>query len=186
MTPLTFSDLMPATLVAAALLASWNDYRRHRVPNWLNAAVLTSGLIAQGAFPGGHGLTFALSGVFVGLAPLMLLWCMRAMGAGDVKFMAALGAWLGPQMTLHALVVGCLLGGVLAMAMIAARRNWRVATANVGVMMTKMTSVKTAFSEFGSVASLTSSGQVLPYAIPLSIGTLVVVFSNYIGWWEAL
>ena len=78
MTPLTFSDLMPATLVAAALLASWNDYRRHRVPNWLNAAVLTSGLIAQGAFPGGHGLTFALSGVFIGLAPLMLLWCMRA------------------------------------------------------------------------------------------------------------
>lgn len=186
MPPLTYSNLMPATLVLGAILASWNDYRRHRVPNWLNAALLTTGLIAQCALPGGHGAAFALSGLAVGLVPLMLMWCMKAMGAGDVKFMAAIGVWLGPQQTLNALVVGGLLGGVMALALIAARRDWRVATANLGVMMTKMTSVKTAFGEFGSVASMSSSGQVLPYAIPLSIGTLMVVFSNFFGWWEAL
>jgi prepilin peptidase CpaA len=177
---------MAAIVVCAALIASWNDYRRHRVPNWLNGALLLTGLVAQAFFAGLPGLQRALCGVFIGTAPLFVLWMMKGMGAGDVKFMAALGAWLGPQMTLHALVVGGLVGGAMAMVMLVVQRNWRQTSVNMGVLVTKMSSLRTAFGEFGSAGSMGSNGGVLPYAIPLSIGALVVVFSNYFGWWEVL
>lgn len=163
---------MVATLVCATLIASWNDYRRHRVPNWLNASLLAAGLAVQGLFAGWPGIRAAMGGMFVGMAPLLVLWLMKGMGAGDVKFMAAIGAWLGPRMTLEALLVGGLAGGVMALAMIAARRNWRQTVTNVGLVLSR--------------AGGTSSTVFLPYAIPLSIGTLVVAVSNYLGYWRVL
>jgi len=183
---LGYSEWMAAILVCAALVASWNDYRRHRVPNWLNAAVLGTGLATQALFGGWSGVQAALAGIFVGFAPLLLLWLMKAMGAGDVKFMAAVGAWLGPQMTLWALVVGGLAGGVMALAMIAVQRNWRQATANMGALAAKASYFGMAFGGTGGVPALSASRAVLPYAIPLSIGTLVVVLSEYFGWWRVL
>jgi prepilin peptidase CpaA len=183
---LGYTEWMMAMLVCAALLASWNDYRRHRVPNWLNAGLLASGLAAQTLFGGLAGLQTALAGAALGLAPLFVLWSMRAMGAGDVKYMAGLGAWLGPRLTGEALIVGGLLGGIMALAMMALQRNWRQATANMGLLAAKVSSVRTAFGETGSVSSLAASSAVLPYAIPLSIGTLWVVLSDYLGWWRVL
>lgn len=181
-----YMEWMAAIVVCAALAASWSDYRRHRVPNVLNAALLLGGLFSQAWFFGWIGVQQSLFGVAVGAGPLLLLWMMKAIGAGDVKFMGALGAWLGPQMALNALVVGGLVGGVLAVGMLAARGNWRQTTLNMGVLVTKMTNLRTAFSEFGSVQSVSASGGVMPYAVPLSIGTLVVVFVNYFGWWKLL
>ena len=54
---------------------------------------------------------------------------------------------------------------------------------NMSLIMTKMRSWKTAFSEFGSVKVLKSTSQLLPYGVPLSIGTLVVMFSQGASWW---
>ncbi|HUN80332.1 MAG TPA: A24 family peptidase [Phycisphaerae bacterium] len=181
-----YMEWIAAIVVAGAIAASWNDYRRHRVPNLLNAAILLAGLFIQSAFFGWSGLQQGLWGVAVGAGPLFILWMMKAIGAGDVKFMGALGACLGPHMTLNAVVVGGLVGGVMAIAMLAAQRNWRQTSMNMGVLVTKMSSLRTAFGEFGSVQSMCTSGGVMPYAIPLSIGSLVVVFANYFGWWKVL
>ena len=132
-----YSESMVATLVCATVIASWNDYRRHRVPNWLTGSLLAAGILEQGLFAGWPGLQRALGGMLVGMVPLLVLWMMRGMGAGDVKFMAAVGAWLGPKMTLEALLVGGLAGGVMALALIAARRNWRETATNVGVLLSR-------------------------------------------------
>ncbi|MFH1418466.1 MAG: A24 family peptidase [Planctomycetota bacterium] len=182
-----FGELMLAIVVPTALAASWMDYRFHRVPNSLNAAIAATGLAAQSAFFGWSGLSAALLGMLVGFGMLVLLWAIKGMGAGDVKFMAAIGAWLGPVMAFYAVCVGALIGGALALALIAARRDWCQAYANLGVLMAKVSSTKTAFSEFGSAKSMTRPGvSVLPYAIPLSLGALIVLVSNYSGWWEVL
>ncbi|MFQ5429819.1 MAG: prepilin peptidase [Phycisphaerae bacterium] len=181
-----FLDLMVAVLVPAMVCASWNDYRFHRVPNWLNAVIAVTGLAAQASWLGWPGVQAGLLGVLVGFAPLFVLWAMRGMGAGDVKFMAAIGAWLGPEMTFHAVVAGGLMGGLIAVGMIAWRRSWRQTSTNLGLLLTKVGTLRTAFSEYGSTRQLSASAAVLPYAIPLSIGTLFVLVSNYSGWWEVL
>lgn len=177
---------MIAVLVPAMLIACWNDYRSHRVPNGLNAALALAGLAAHGWLGGLAGLWHSAAGLAVGFGLLFGLWLVRGMGAGDVKFMAALGAWLGPQLTLYAVIAGGLVGGVMALAMILVRGRWRESFFNLGILVTKCSSVRTALSDFGSARSFAGQAGMMPYAIPLTIGTSIVMVGSYTGWWGIL
>jgi len=154
-----------AILVPGILLASWVDYSQRRVPNWLNLALIITGFVAQGWFYGSVGLTTALWGMLVGFGLLIVPWLMHGMGAGDVKLLAAIGVWMGPKLTLYSFVLGALLGGICA------------------VILTKCTTRHALFSEFGSVQSFGASTQLLPYGVPLSAGTLLVLAARLFGWW---
>jgi Flp pilus assembly protein protease CpaA len=109
-------ELTLAILIPALLYASWIDYSERRVPNWLNAGLAAAGLIMQGVFFGWPGVASGALGLLVGLGVLILPWAMHGMGAGDVKLMAAIGAWLGPWLTLLSFAAGGLIGGVVAVA----------------------------------------------------------------------
>ncbi len=183
MDTVSYFQLTVAFLVPSVLLASWIDLRNHKVPNWLNLFLILSGLVAQTLFNGWAGLGAALLGMLVGFGLLIIPWLMHAMGAGDVKLMAAIGVWLGPTMTLQAFCIGAVLAGIIAIVMIVAGRRLWQAFFNLSLIMTKLTSFKTAFSEFGSVKVLQSTSQLLPYGVPLSIGALVVMFSQGANWW---
>ena len=184
MESLGFWHVAIAVLLPGVVLASWIDWRYRKVPNWLNLSLILSGLIAQVIFHGWSGLWMGLLGMLLGFGLLIVPWLMHAMGAGDVKLMAAIGVWLGPLLTLRAFCVGAILAGAIAVAMIVlGRRLWQ-AYANLGLIMTKLNSWKKAFSDFGSVQALKSSSQLLPYGVPLSIGTLIVMFSRGASWWN--
>jgi prepilin peptidase CpaA len=181
-----YSEVMLAAIIPAALVASWKDYREHRVPNWLNAAIALTGLTTQAAFGGWPGLENGLKGMLLAFGMLILFWAIKGMGAGDVKFMAAIGTWLGPDMTVSAVMVGVLLGGLIAVGMIVCRRRWQETFSNFGILAAKVSNATTAFSDFGSARSLSGKSALLPYAIPLSMGTLIVAITVYSGWWERL
>ena len=184
MESLGFWHVAIAVLLPGVVLASWIDWRYRKVPNWLNLSLILSGLTAQVIFHGWSGLWMGLLGMLLGFGLLIVPWLMHAMGAGDVKLMAAIGVWLGPLLTLRAFCVGAILAGAIAVAMIVlGRRLWQ-AYANLGLIMTKLNSWKKAFSDFGSVQALKSSSQLLPYGVPLSIGTLIVMFSRGASWWN--
>lgn len=170
-------------LVPGVLLASWIDYAERRVPNWLNALLAAAGLVAQGAYFGWSGLATGLLGLLVGFGVLIVPWMMHGMGAGDVKLMAAIGVWFGPWMTLVSFALGAVLGGVIAVAMILWRRRGTEAWANMGVILLKVQSRDTVFSEFGSAKSLGESPQLLPYGVPLTIGSLIVLSGQVFQWW---
>ena len=116
---LTLMVLAPALLVASII-----DYRQHKVPNWLNGALAAGGLIVQGVCHGWWdgqqylGVGGALLGVAVGLATLIVAWAMGGMGGGDVKLMAAIGAWVGPWVCFVSFCAGAMIGGVIAVAII--------------------------------------------------------------------
>jgi prepilin peptidase CpaA len=177
-----FPEVTLLVLVPGILYAAWIDYAQRRVPNWLNAALALAGLTAQTVFFGWSGLLDGFLGLLVGFAVLILPWAMHGMGAGDVKLMAAIGAWLGPVLALWAFAVGAILGGVIATAMIVSSGRSREALANLGLIAAKVSQRATLFSEFASAKSMTEGGMVLPYGVPLTIGTRVVVFSGYFGW----
>jgi prepilin peptidase CpaA len=181
-----YAEVMLAAIVPAALLASWKDYREHRVPNWLNAAIALTGLATQATFGGWAGLENGLKGMLLAFGMLVLFWAIKGMGAGDVKFMAAIGAWLGPDMAVGAVMVGALLGGLMAVGMIIRRRRWKETLSNFQILAAKVTNTRMAFSDFGSAKSLSGKSALLPYAIPLSMGTLIVAITAYSGWWERL
>lgn len=173
-----------AILVPGVILASWIDYAQRRVPNWLNAALIVLGFAAQAYFHGLGGMTAGLFGLLVGFGVLIIPWAMHGMGAGDVKLMAAIGVWFGPWMTLVSFAVGAVLGGIIAVVMIVSSGRLQAACANVGVLMVKMQSRETAFGEFGSAKSFAAGGsQLLPYGVPLTIGSLIVLAGQVFQWW---
>jgi prepilin peptidase CpaA len=54
---------------------------------------------------------------------MILFYVMGGMGAGDVKLMAAVGAWIGPAAVLVLFVIAALFGGIYAAVM-----TWRHGT----------------------------------------------------------
>src|SRR3954447_1070425 len=92
--------LVTAVLVEAAII----DGRQLRVPNWLTYHFALGGL-AFAAWSGGTaGGLWALAGLGVGLSLVLPLYAIGGMGAGDVKLLAGVGAWMGPTAAIGAFV----------------------------------------------------------------------------------
>lgn len=172
-----------AILGPGILLAAWIDYSQRRVPNWLNLALIVSGFGVQGVFHGGSGLLDGGLGLLVGFGVLIVPWMMHGMGAGDVKLMAAIGVWFGPWMALISFCVGAILGGVIAVVMITSTGRVRQAWANLGIIALKMSRRETMFGEYGSAKSFGSTSQLLPYGVPLTIGSLGILTGQVLQWW---
>jgi len=99
---------------AAVAVASVTDWRSRRIPNLLTFPLALLALIANGVVGGWSGAVCSLVGLVVGLVFFLLLMMLGAMGPGDVKLMAALGALLG---IVHVFWIGlftAVMGGVLA------------------------------------------------------------------------
>ena len=71
-------------MIPGVLLASWIDFSKRKVPNWLNASLILLGFIAQGYFNGLGGVESGALGLLVGFGVLIVPWLMHGMGAGDV------------------------------------------------------------------------------------------------------
>lgn len=110
-------------LAVLLLAATWSDLRHRRIPNTLVLAGAACALLIQIALPQGNGFASMLPGAIglqaalkgMGLALLLLLpvYAMGALGAGDVKLMAMVGAFLGAQTTLVCIVLSMAAGGFL-------------------------------------------------------------------------
>lgn len=165
-------------MVPGILWASWIDYKERRVPNWLNATIAAVGFVAQAYYFGWAGLAAGGLGLLVGFAVLIVPWLMHGMGAGDVKLMMAIGVWLGPWLTAISFCAGAVIGGVIATIMILASGRFWHAYANLQTISYKITHRDTLFTEYGSAKSFGNTSQLLPYGVPLTIGTLIVFFSQ--------
>ena len=90
--------LAPAIIAALLVLAPWPDVwdlRTRRIPNWLMLAGLIAGFVLNGLLFGVQGLETAALGMLIGFGIYLVLYLLHAMGAGDVKFMAAVGSLVG-------------------------------------------------------------------------------------------
>jgi prepilin peptidase CpaA len=175
--------LTAAVLGPATAYAAYVDWRQHRVPNWLTASIATAGLAAQVLC--GQGLLQGLGGLLVGFGVLIVPWAMHGMGAGDVKLMAAIGAWFGPWMTVISFCAGAVLGGVVAVVMIVWAGKTRDAAANLATISYKITHRDVMFTDFGSAKGFGSTSQLLPYGVPLTIGSFAILAIQMTSGWPA-
>jgi prepilin peptidase CpaA len=114
--------LSSAMVIAVGLPAVWIDARTRRIPNVLVGVTLLAGFAVQATSHGSTGLGLAIAGAAIGLAALLPLYLAGAMGAGDVKFMGALGAMLGPYGAMWGVALTLIAGSALALAMLGWRR----------------------------------------------------------------
>jgi len=122
---LTIAGLMSSTPLpvfgwAAAFLffAVASDLRFHRIPNWLTLPALLVALIVSPWAGATSGPLEAAMGAALGFALLVGPYAFGGMGAGDVKALMVLGAWLGLEATLGAAVWAVIAGGAFALIML--------------------------------------------------------------------
>jgi prepilin peptidase CpaA len=114
-------QLPPAGIISPLLLSvvmAVGDWRTRRIPNYLTFGGALAGLVFQTAVFGWAGLAQALLGLLVGMALLLLPYILGGMGAGDVKALAALGAWLGPKGCFSLFCYMGLAGGLMSLGVL--------------------------------------------------------------------
>lgn len=109
-------DLHSATAfcfaISTACFAAFSDARTGLIPNWLSLGSLGLAFLWHAGLWQAESTALALGGFASGASAPLLLYLFsrgRAIGGGDVKLLAALGAWLGPELILYATLSGSLL-----------------------------------------------------------------------------
>lgn len=161
-------------LLGVVLLAAcWTDWRARKIPNVLIAVGLIAAISASVLGVSGLSLGSALAGAGVGLLIFLPLYAFRAVGAGDVKLLSVVGAWLGMKAVAWVAVYTAMSGMVLAVLVLALHGGWRKAWSDtVGLFkrfVWRLSGVRL------SVVENTGGSVRLPYAIAITMGTVL--------WW---
>jgi prepilin peptidase CpaA len=148
---------MQTELLAAAVatVAAFIDVRQRRIPNWLTFGALLLGVGLWSVQSGLNGLLVALGGALLGFAVLLPFYAIRAVGAGDVKLLAGLGAIVGPQALVSVALYGAIVGGAISIVMLVQRGQL---LSTLGDIVSRPTQMR-------------RSGAKAPYAVAMAAGT---------------
>jgi prepilin peptidase CpaA len=162
-----------AGLVITAFLctAAWWDLTTRRVPNQLTLAGLAAAMLLRAPL-GLEACLRGLEGFAVALGVAFLFYALGAVGGGDAKLLAVVGAFLGPQALPGALAYIVLLGAGLAVVMMARKRLLLLLFINT----LELFRTRRMLAREGAARTLDSPGALtIPYAVPIAVGTLM--------WW---
>ena len=171
----TLASLVGPATIGIVLTAAAIDLDRRRIPNWLTFGALIAALPVQMTI---HGITAGslawLYGWLVGLALFLPFYLLRGMAAGDVKLLAAVGAWLGVTMVLKVALAACIIGGVWALVVLLVTRQTLVTLSRVGHMLSVAVRCGTRPLQPEKEASAGS----IPYGVTIAAGTLAMLFAG--------
>jgi len=162
-----------------ALVGAIIDIQQHRIPNWLTYPGMVLGFGLRTVLFGWKGLLGGVGGWLLGGAIMFLFYVVRAMGAGDVKLMAAIGALVGPSELTTVLLATGIFGGLLAIAYAIYRGRMVSTLKNVGAVL-----------RFHAWAGAQAHPELnldnpsalrMPYGLAIALGTLYAFVAI---WWR--
>lgn len=170
---LTVPPVWSAYVVAALVVtAAVVDVQTGRIPNWLTHGTMVLALAMhwwQGGLRGDDnalGLLGSATGMGLAFLPLGLFWLAGAIGGGDAKMMAAIGALGGWRFALAALSYGIIVAAIMAVTVMIrkrlVRRTMRRVWHAVGLLLLKQKPADPS----------TPDSPTVPFAVALCIGTL--------------
>jgi prepilin peptidase CpaA len=167
---ITSQLLITIPLMLLLCAAAWHDAKSFRIPNAIIATGVALGIALNSSLPEGLGFSAAALGMLVGLVGLFPLYLLRIWGAGDVKLMAVVGAFLGVPDLLGSLLISLLVGGILAVLVALQRRTGRLLIENLRYAVYQLLFSLQTRSANAVEAPASSAGKVA-YAIPILLGT---------------
>ena len=168
--------VLKLTLVALVLVAAAYDFRFRKIPNWLNLSGVIVGLGLNTFLFAQHGCLAALLGALLAFALYLPLYLLRAMGAGDVKLMAAVGAVVGPPNWFLIFVCTVIAGGILALAVALNKGQLKRTLMNVAILANELTHFRAPARDHQALDVRNSRAMRLPHAIAIATGSLGFVF----------
>ena len=156
---------------------AWGDIRTQRIPNYLTLGTAVAGLGFQLGFHGWGGLWSGFLGLLLGFGLLILPYILKGMGAGDVKALAALGAWLGPRHTLFLFVYMGICGGFVILLVLA----WRgVLWSHLRQGWLYLRNLARGYPSRPETSGGSLPKQRIPYAVALALG-MAILFLDHLG-----
>ncbi len=168
-----------AGMIAAAIIDWW----KFKVPNKLTFPLIISGWVlgianSFGLGAGEGGILASLVGTLLGLGLMLPIYAIGGMGAGDVKMTMGFGSWIGAFFGLPtalgiifwAFCVGTVVGGVIAVAMIVIRGQFKQNAEHVKEIVGDVASSKSIGEVADRANKRRSRWHKLPYGVPLCIG----------------
>lgn len=167
---------MAGGAVLLCCTAAYWDLRHRRIPNGITFPAVAVALCLHGAAHSGQGFLLSLAGAFVAGALLLPGYALGFTGAGDVKLLAAVGAFLSFPAALTVALLTLVLGGLLSV-LVSLRRN------ALGELMSRTFGLGRrllARSAGATPAPPSRSGRSIPLGVAIALATVVVVFSPLI------
>jgi prepilin peptidase CpaA len=113
-------NVMLGVLVVYACVT---DIRKALIPNYLTVSACLAGLVLHGFMSGGEGLLQSFVGLLIGFGLMLPLYLARAVGAGDVKLFAGIGAIAGSSFAINSLIYSLLCAGLIGLCILIWRKE---------------------------------------------------------------
>jgi prepilin peptidase CpaA len=166
-------------VLIASCVAAITDIWKYRVYNVLTFPLLLTGVVYHAAIGGWGGLADSLLAVLFGFAILFVPYLLGLMGAGDVKLLAGVAAWLCLQLTLVAFVVTSLVAGIYAAALICYRGKIRESWDTMKLIFYRFAVMKVYFGKDDLVETYSTGVdhrlRVIPYGAMIPFGVVGAV-----------
>ena len=166
-------------ICVCALVASFSDVREFKVYNALTFPCFFAGILFYSITQGWTGLGYSLGGAALGFVILVLPYLLGGLGAGDVKFVMAMGTWLGSQLLFPALIIGCIATGIYSMVLILKNGGAKDVVLNVQLMFLRLAAFGNNFrlnDQFESVQDIKKSPErrkrLIPFSAMFSLGII--------------
>lgn len=127
----TYLSSRAVFLLFFVAIAAVMDLRTRRIPNVLTLSAAAAALVLNMVKEGGPGALASGVGLLVGFLTFLPFYLAGGFGAGDVKAMAAVGAFVGPKGALLAATCTLLVGGLGALIVLGALR-WKARRRQIG------------------------------------------------------
>jgi prepilin peptidase CpaA len=159
--------------LAVSLAGCFTDLRTRRIPNRLTFPAAAAALAFHLVVNGPQAAAMGLAGWFVGVLFFAPFFIVGGLGAGDLKLVGAVGAWLGPWPALWVALYTAIAGGVLAILVALVRGYARTAFANLRFIMT---SWRLGVASVPGMTLEESTAPKLAYALPIAVGTGLTIW----------
>jgi prepilin peptidase CpaA len=159
---LTVLLLVSAAAAIVLLIASYHDLRHRSIPNTMPIAVASAALVKWLVIAQFAPALWAAAAAAMVFAATALLFARGWLGGGDVKLAAAVVFFLGAPATAQFLLLMALIGGVLALAMLAGQRRPRAAATD-------------------AAASIPAVAPTIPYGVAIAAAGIAMMVLDWRG-----
>lgn len=177
-------DLLPmGVVVFVGLLAATLDVWTFKVHNAITLPLLLTGLAYHGLVGGLTGLGFSLAGAGLGFAILILFYAAGGIGAGDVKLMTGIGAWLGMATTAYVMLIAGLATGLYALVLLLCSGGAGSIVTNLSILVYRVRAMAIQFSGEERVETVVKQvdnrrRRLVPFAAMVAVGIAGVIIRN--------